>query len=99
MIHSSVLFEGWGSRLEGQHLLVLSHRGDETLRLGIPVDHVRGLVDGGPAVARTRNPVAERRPLDGRVAHILDTERLLEEAETIFRRSVIGDGPAEGRKS
>lgn len=83
---------------ENRHLLVLSHRGDESLRLGIPVDHVRGLVDGAPAIARDGNPVAERRPLDGRVAHILDTQQLLEEAEGIFRRSVIGEHTSEGEK-
>jgi len=83
---------------ENRHLLVLSHRGDESLRLGIPVDHVRGLVDGAPAIARDGNPVAERRPLEGRVAHILDTQQLLEEAEEIFRRSVIGEQTSEGEK-
>jgi purine-binding chemotaxis protein CheW len=74
-----------------QHVLVLVDRPSGAARLGLPVDRVFGLVDGAAAVARGADPVAERRSLDGRVAHVLDPRRLVARAGEVIERSLVRD--------
>jgi chemotaxis signal transduction protein len=68
-------------------IVVLTDGPHEKARLGLPVDEVLGLVSGQRAVALGADPVAERRSIDGRVAHILDPTRLLALAATVIERS------------
>ena len=62
-----------------EQVLVLSERPGNPARLGMPVDHVVGLVDGeaGGASHPGESLVVERRPLDGRIVHILDPATLV----------------------
>ncbi len=56
-----------------QVLVVASNPGSSAC-LGMPVDRVIGLVDGGDDSARPSGQglVVERRPIDGRIIHVLD---------------------------
>jgi len=76
---------------EPEHLLVLSDRPSSPPCLGLNADRVLGLVDCAPARLHGVDPVVERRPMDGRVAHILDPGRLVARA-----RKVIEDALARG---
>jgi purine-binding chemotaxis protein CheW len=80
-----------GAADDPEHLLVLSDRPSSPPCLGLNADRVLGLVDCEPAQARGSDPVVERRPMDGRVAHILDPGRLVARA-----RKVIEDALARG---
>jgi len=53
-------------------------------RLGLPVDEILGLVDGPRPRARGRDPVAERRSIDGRVGMILDPAALVRAARDLI---------------
>jgi chemotaxis signal transduction protein len=75
-----------------RHLLVLARSPEDGSRFGVPVDCVGGLVDGEPAAALGDDPVAERRPLDGRVVSVLDPGRLLARALEVIERSADHDG-------
>jgi chemotaxis signal transduction protein len=77
---------------EPSHLLVVAARADHATRLGVPVDRILGLVDGRGAASRSGELVAERRPLGGRVAGILDPRVLLARAREAIER---GLGAAE----
>jgi chemotaxis signal transduction protein len=82
---------GPGALAAPQHVLVISDRPSAPPCLGLHVDRVLGLVDGEPARGRGNDPVAERRPLDGRMAQIVDPARLVARA-----RKVIEDALARG---
>jgi chemotaxis signal transduction protein len=82
---------GAGALAAPQHVLVISDRPSSPPCLGLHVDRVLGLVDGEPARGRGSDPVAERRPLDGRMAQIVDPARLVARA-----RKVIEDALARG---
>ena len=88
-----LLEPGAGALDAPQHVLVISDRPNGTPCLGLEVDRVLGLVDGGrPAAdARGSEPVAERRPLDGRMLQVVDASRLVARA-----RKVIEDALARG---
>lgn len=94
-----LLPSGAGALAAPQHVLVISDRPSGPPCLGLHVDRVLGLVDGaqrgaverGPADGRGGDPVAERRPLDGRMAQIVDPARLVARA-----RKVIEDALARG---
>jgi hypothetical protein len=60
-------------------VLVLSETPGSSARMGIPVDHVIGLVDGksDTALQSDGDLVIERRPVDGRIVHILDPVALI----------------------
>ena len=73
---------------EPKHVLVLGEGAKGGACLGLPVDRVIGLVDGGPAAARGPGPVAERRPVGGRVVNVLDPERLVAQARQVIERSL-----------
>ena len=74
---------------EPAHVLVVTDRATGGARLGLPVDRIVGLVDGAAAVARGVHPVAERRPIDGRVANVLDPKRLVARAQEVIERSLV----------
>ncbi len=82
-----------------QHLLVLADSPDDASRYGLPVDCIRGLVDGAPATALGEGPVAERRPVEGRLLSVLDPRRLLARAVEVIERSVDSTEPTHGGES
>ena len=86
-----LLYPVVGAEDEPEHVLVISDRPSSPPCLGLNVDRVLGLVDCEPAQARGSDPVVEKRPMDGRVAHILDPGRLVARA-----RKVIEDALARG---
>jgi chemotaxis signal transduction protein len=71
-----------------EQVLVLSDRGDEAARLGIPVDRVVGLIEGRAALGRATELVLERRSVDGRVVAVLDPRLLVARAGDIIERAV-----------
>jgi chemotaxis signal transduction protein len=75
------------------HLLVLAGDADDPDRYGLPVDRIVGLVAGDAKPARGADPVAERRPHDGRVMSVLDPRRLLTRALQLVEESVSGGKP------
>ena len=62
-----------------EQILVISGAPGSSARLGMPVDRVVGLVDGGGEGVHHpgESLVIERRPVDGRIVHILDPVTLL----------------------
>jgi chemotaxis signal transduction protein len=62
-----------------EQVLVVSERPGSPARLGVPVDRVIGLVDGGGGAMPQGGAglVVERRPLEGRMLHILDPATLV----------------------
>jgi chemotaxis signal transduction protein len=62
-----------------EQILVLAGSPGSGARLGMPVDRVVGLVDGGGDSARHpgESLVVERRPVDGRIIHFLDPVTLV----------------------
>ena len=75
---------------EPEHVLVVSERASGAGQLGLPVDRVLGFVDGEGAQADGPDPVAEHRPIDGRVASILDPRQLVARAREVIERSHVG---------
>jgi chemotaxis signal transduction protein len=73
-----------------RHLLVLAKSPDDASRYGLPVDAIRGLVDGEGGTALGEDAIAERRPIDGRVVCVLDPKRLLARAMQVIERSAEG---------
>lgn len=73
---------------DSPHVLIVSERSSTVPRLGIGVDRVLGLVDGAPANARGGSVVAERRPIDGRVACVLDPNRVVARAREVIDGSL-----------
>ena len=69
-----------------EQVLVVSEKPGSAARLGMPVDRVIGLVDGqggrqGQAVGEL---VVERRPVEGRIVHILDPAALVARGEEVI---------------
>ena len=62
-----------------EQILVIAGEFGSGARLGMPVDRVVGLVDGGDDSIRHpgESLVVERRPVDGRIIHILDPATLV----------------------
>jgi len=69
-------------------ILVVSGRVGESARLGIPIDRVLGLVDGAAAAMSGAQAVAERRSIQGRVASVLDPQRLVGQAREVIESSL-----------
>jgi len=76
-----------GGSVLREQVLVLSDRGDEAARLGMPVDRVAGLIEGGAPLGRSSEVVVERRPVDGRVVAVLDPRQLVARAGDIIGRA------------
>lgn len=74
------------------HLLVLAECPDDASRYGLGVDSICGLTDGAAATAFGDDPVAERRPIEGRIVNILDPKRLLARAVEVIEQSVGSKG-------
>jgi purine-binding chemotaxis protein CheW len=79
-----------------QHLLVLAKDPDDPHRYGVQVDRILGLVDGPGAHGRGEGPVAERRPIEGRLVSVLDPRRLLARATQVIQSSVHGTDATHG---
>ncbi len=90
VVHFSSLFEVSESKVaEPGVILVIAGRVGESARLGIPVDRVLGLVDGAAAVVPgNAKVVVERRSIQGRVASVLDPQRLVSQAKNVIESSL-----------
>ncbi len=89
VLNCSSLFEVNESELgEPSSILVVSGRVGESARLGIPIDRVLGLVDGAAAAMSGAKAVAERRSIQGRVASVLDPQRLVSQARYVIESSL-----------
>jgi chemotaxis signal transduction protein len=89
VLNCSSLFDVDDSELgEPGSILVISGRVGESARLGIPVDRVLGLVDGAAAATSGAKVVAERRSIQGRVASVLDPQRLVSQARDVIESSL-----------
>ena len=73
---------------EHRPLLILAKDPDDPNRYGVPVDRIVGLVDGPPAQSHDGDVVAERRPHEGRMIHVLDPASLLDRAQEVIGSSV-----------
>ena len=62
-----------------EQILVVAEKPGSSACLGMPVDRVIGLVDGGGEHNRRTDGslVVERRPIDGRIVHVLDPAALV----------------------
>ncbi len=61
-----------------EQVLVVAGAPGSGARLGMPVDRVVGLLDGGSPGARSADGlVVERRPVEGRLVHVLDPATLV----------------------
>jgi len=62
-----------------EQILVISGGPGSSARMGMPVDRVLGLVEDGYRDSQQRDAgiVVERRPVDGRIVHILDPATLV----------------------
>ena len=74
-------------------LLVLAGDADDPERYGLPIDRILGLVAGEAKPALGQNPVAERRPHEGRLMNVIDSRRLLARALQLVEESVGGQRP------
>ncbi len=74
-------------------LLVLAGDADDPERYGLPIDRILGLVAGEAKPALGQNPVAERRPHEGRLMNVIDSRRLLARALQLVEESVSGQRP------
>ena len=83
---------GDAKQSQPEHVLVVTDSPTHAARLGLEVDRVLGLVDGEGATSRGSEPVAERRPMDGRLAHILDPARLVARAREVIESSLAKGG-------
>jgi chemotaxis signal transduction protein len=90
VVDAALLLERPPNEARPKHLLVLARDPDDPDRFGMPVDRIEGLVDGPPVAARGPSAVAARRPVDGRVLHVLDPRRLFERAAAAVERSMAG---------
>jgi chemotaxis signal transduction protein len=89
VVRSSVLLDlDEASVPAPEHVLVIAARSADTPTLGMPVDRILGLVAGPGATSRDQEPIAERRPLDGRVANILDAQRVVAKARQVIERAL-----------
>ena len=89
VVNCSSLFDVSESELaEPGIILVIAGRVGDSAQLGIPVDRVLGLVDGAAAAMPGAKAVAERRSIQGRVASVLDPQRLVSQARNVIESSL-----------
>lgn len=69
-----------------EQVLVVSAKPGSAARMGMPVDRVIGLVQGEGASGRpaTGELIIERRPVEGRIVHILDPAALVARGEEVI---------------
>lgn len=99
VVNGAALLERPAGTQQPRHLLVLARDPDDPDRFGLPVDRIHGLLDGPPVAARDASPVAARRPVGGRLLHVLDPRRLRERAQAAIERSMTGIGSSQGGES
>ncbi len=91
------VFEGEeAAAREPTHVLVLSAGPGGSQRLGLPVDRVLGLADGGATPDPGGGLVVGRCSLGGRVVALLDAQRLRERAAQAIARSCQAFEAAQG---
>lgn len=83
-----LLVPGEGALERPEHVLVIGERAGSAPVLGLCADRVLGLVDLDPPRPGGTGPVIEKRPLDGRVAHIVDPARLIARARKAIEESL-----------
>ena len=89
VVNCSSLFDVSESELaEPGIILVIAGRVGDSAQLGIPVDRVLGLVDGAAAAMPGAKAVAERRSIQGRLASVLDPQRLVSQARNVIESSL-----------
>jgi purine-binding chemotaxis protein CheW len=89
VVRSSVLLGLDEARVpEPEHVLVITALPTGSPSLGLPVDRILGLVDGAGASAHDADPIAERRTVEGRVANVLDAQRLVSRAKTVIEHAL-----------
>ena len=81
---------------EPEQVLAIAGPRSNTAQLGLPVDKVTGLVDGGLAPTRGTELVVEHRSIEGRVVSVLDPFQLLARAREVIERSVSETGAFQG---
>ena len=84
VVKSERLLSFEGESEEPGNVLVVTDRTSPVPRFGLDVDRVLGLCDGSCPASSDGSVVAERRPLDGRVASILDPARLVARAREVI---------------
>lgn len=69
-----------------EQVLVVSGKPGSPARMGMPVDRVIGLVQGEGASSRSPSGelVVERRPVEGRIVHVLDPAALVARGEEVI---------------
>lgn len=74
-----------------EQVLVLSASPSSPPRMGMPVDRVIGLIHDGdaPGLAQGGPLVVERRPVDGRLVHILDPQALVVRGEEVIENATL----------
>ena len=77
------------------NVLVVTDRATDSARLGLPIDRVLGLVAGMVSSGAGEDAVADRRSIDGRVAHLIDPQRLVARAKEVIGAS-LGRGESSG---
>ena len=74
--------------LEPEHVLVVTDLKSPVPRFGLDVDRVLGLAEGACPPSRDGSVVAERRPMNGRMASVLDPARLVARAREVVEGSI-----------
>ena len=89
VVNSATLFDVDEPELdESETILVISERVGESARLGIQIDRVLGLVEGAAPSTSGAKEIAERRSIQGRVASVLDPQRLVSKARDVIESSL-----------
>ena len=74
-----------------EQVLVISASPGSPARMGMPVDRVIGLMDGPveQALKQSGQMIVERRPVEGRLVHILDPEALVARGEEVIENATL----------
>jgi len=75
-----------------EHVLVVTDGPTHAPRLGLEVDRVVGLIDGERPSFRGSEMISERRPIEGRLTHVLDPVRLVARARDVIESSLSRGG-------
>lgn len=75
-----------------EHVLVVTDVPTYAPRFGLEVDRVLGLIDGEGPSLRGSEMILERRPIDGRLTHVLDPARLVARARDVIESSLTRGG-------
>ncbi len=98
VLSQAALLEAPASARAAAQLVVVTDGGEGSgSRLGLPVDRVIGLAPGRAALARGLDPVAERRNIGGRMANVIDPQRLLARAREVIATATAAAGAARPR--